>query len=185
MISDPELRDQIAGLYRDAYLARVGGQFISERVGGDTAGGRLMSSTGLPASRRQTAGRPDLSSRDSAAGRGSRRCRHLGGADMVNARLQELCDRADIFDCMYRYARGIDRIDRELLRSAYHDDAVDDHVGFVGPVDDFIDWPFAYHATQTRTPALSDEPHGGDQAIRRTRRPTTFSSEPTATPANP
>ena len=53
---------------------------------------------------------------------------------MVNARLQELCDRADIFDCMYRYARGIDRMDRELLRSTYHDDAVDDHVGFVGPV---------------------------------------------------
>jgi hypothetical protein len=35
----------MAGLYRDAYLARVGGQFISELVGGDTAGGRLMSST--------------------------------------------------------------------------------------------------------------------------------------------
>ncbi len=85
---------------------------------------------------------------------------------MVNARLQELCDRADIFDCIYRYARGIDRMDRELLRSAYHDDAVDDHVGFVGPVDDFIDWPFAYHATQTRTPVLSDEPHGRDQAIK-------------------
>ncbi len=44
----------------------------------------------------------------------------------------------------------MDRLDRELLRSAYHDDAVDDHVGFVGPVDDFIDWAFAYHATQTR-----------------------------------
>ena len=68
----------------------------------------------------------------------------------MNARFQELCDRADILDCMYRYARGMDRLDRELLRSAYHDDAVDDHVGFVGPVDDFVDWAFAYHATQTR-----------------------------------
>jgi hypothetical protein len=68
----------------------------------------------------------------------------------VNGRFQELCDRADILDCMYRYARGMDRLDRELLRSAYHDDAVDDHVGFVGRVDDFIDWAFAYHATQTR-----------------------------------
>ena len=67
----------------------------------------------------------------------------------MNARFQ-VCDRADILDCMYRYARGMDRLDRELLRSAYHDDAVDDHVGFVGPVDDFIDWAFAYHATQTR-----------------------------------
>jgi hypothetical protein len=36
----------------------------------------------------------------------------------VNARLQELCDRADIRDCMYRYARGMDRLDRALLKSA-------------------------------------------------------------------
>ncbi|MFY9917778.1 MAG: nuclear transport factor 2 family protein [Mycobacterium sp.] len=68
----------------------------------------------------------------------------------MDPRLQELCDRADILDCLQRYARGIDRLDRELLRSAYHDGAIDDHVGFVGPVDDFIDWAFAYHATQTR-----------------------------------
>ena len=51
---------------------------------------------------------------------------------------------------MQRYARGIDRQDRALLRSAYHDGAVDDHVGFVGVVDDFIDWALAYHRTQTR-----------------------------------
>jgi len=53
-------------------------------------------------------------------------------------------------DCMYRYPRDMDRLDRELLRAAYHDDAVEDHVGFVGPVDDFIDWAFANHATRTR-----------------------------------
>ena len=46
--------------------------------------------------------------------------------------------------------RGMDRRDRTLLRSAYHDGAVDDHVGFVGEVDDFIEWAFAYHSTQTR-----------------------------------
>ena len=68
----------------------------------------------------------------------------------MNARLQELCDRADIHDCIQRYARGMDRRDRALLQSAYHDDAVDEHVGFVGGVDDFIDWAFAYHSTQTR-----------------------------------
>lgn len=68
----------------------------------------------------------------------------------MNSKLQDLCDRADILDCMHRYARGMDRLDRRLLRSAYHDGAVDDHVGFVGGVDDFIDWAFAYHATQTR-----------------------------------
>jgi hypothetical protein len=44
----------------------------------------------------------------------------------------------------------MDRRDRALLRSAYHDGAVDDHIGFVGEVDDFIDWAFAYHSMQTR-----------------------------------
>ncbi|MGV0785551.1 nuclear transport factor 2 family protein [Mycolicibacterium sp. XJ2] len=68
----------------------------------------------------------------------------------MNERLQALCDRADIFDCMHRYARGMDRRDRELVRSAYHDGAVDEHIGFVGPVDDFIEWAFAYHETQPR-----------------------------------
>lgn len=65
-------------------------------------------------------------------------------------RVRDLADRAEIRECMMRYARGMDRRDRELLRSAYHDGAVDDHVGFVGPVDEFIDWAFGYHATQTR-----------------------------------
>lgn len=70
--------------------------------------------------------------------------------DYVRQDLVRLLDRTAIHDCMLRYARGMDRRDRALLRSAYHDDAVDDHVGFVGPVEDFIDWAFAYHATQTR-----------------------------------
>ena len=44
----------------------------------------------------------------------------------------------------------MDRLDRELARSAYHDDAIDEHGGFVGPVDGFLDWAFAYHAGQIR-----------------------------------
>ena len=68
----------------------------------------------------------------------------------LRSKLQEMSDRADILDCMHRYARGMDRHDRELLRSAYHDDAIDDHAGFVGPVEEFIGWAFSYHASQTR-----------------------------------
>jgi len=64
--------------------------------------------------------------------------------------VRRLTDGAEIRKCMTRYARGMDRQDRDLLRSAYHDGAIDDHVGFVGEVDDFIDWAFAYHSTQTR-----------------------------------
>ena len=40
----------------------------------------------------------------------------------------ELADREAIRDCLYRYARGMDRCDEEMLRSAYWEDALDDHL---------------------------------------------------------
>lgn len=40
------------------------------------------------------------------------------------AKLDELLDRTEILDCIHRYARGMDRLDRELVRSAYHDGAI-------------------------------------------------------------
>jgi hypothetical protein len=60
-------------------------------------------------------------------------------------RLQELIDRADIHDALLRYTRGVDRLDEELLRSAYHPDAIDDHGIFRGTVEEFIAWAFAGH----------------------------------------
>src|SRR5579864_9251358 len=39
-----------------------------------------------------------------------------------------------------RYCRGIDRMDRELVRSCYHPDATDSHGSFGGGVDDFLTW---------------------------------------------
>jgi hypothetical protein len=42
-------------------------------------------------------------------------------------RLAEMLARADIHDALMRYCRGVDRRDPELLLSAFHDDAVDDH----------------------------------------------------------
>jgi len=72
--------------------------------------------------------------------------------DELEAIIRELKDRQDIYDCLVRYCHGVDKFDRELVRSAYHDDAIDDHGDFVGPVDDFIDWAFNYHQTfQKRT----------------------------------
>ena len=41
---------------------------------------------------------------------------------------------------LYRYCRGVDRIDMDLVRSCYHPDAVDDHGAFKGDVDAFIAW---------------------------------------------
>ncbi len=66
----------------------------------------------------------------------------------VEAFVRELRDRQEIFDCIMRYCRGIDRLDREMLLSAYHPDAIDDHGAFVGPVEGFADYVFDLHSTQ-------------------------------------
>lgn len=66
--------------------------------------------------------------------------------------IRELKDRQDILDCLVRYCRGMDRMDRALAKSAYHPDALDDHGDYVGPVDGLIDWAFGLHeAGQRRT----------------------------------
>ena len=44
-IFDLELRQEIAALYRDAYLHRVGGQLVADLMPAGTAEARLMSST--------------------------------------------------------------------------------------------------------------------------------------------
>lgn len=59
--------------------------------------------------------------------------------------LRELQDREAIRACLARYARGVDRLDRELLLSAYHPDAIDDHGKFVGGPTEFADWVFGQH----------------------------------------
>lgn len=39
-----------------------------------------------------------------------------------------------------RYARGIDRLDWDLVRSCYHPDATEDRGRFRGGVDEFVSW---------------------------------------------
>jgi ketosteroid isomerase-like protein len=56
-----------------------------------------------------------------------------------------LQDRQAIHDCLMAYSRGVDRLDRELLLSVYHPDAVDDHGVFVGSPEAFADWVVAMH----------------------------------------
>jgi hypothetical protein len=46
----------------------------------------------------------------------------------------------DVRQVLYRYCRGIDRIDLDLVRSCYHPDAVDDHGAFKGDVEAFVAW---------------------------------------------
>lgn len=52
-------------------------------------------------------------------------------ADILH-RIQEVADRDEIRQALMRYCRGIDRGDEELINSAFHSDAIDDH-GTPGP----------------------------------------------------
>ena len=45
----------------------------------------------------------------------------------MEKKLRELIDRQEIWQVLQNYGRGLDRFDRELLRSCYFDDAIDDH----------------------------------------------------------
>jgi len=54
--------------------------------------------------------------------------------------LQRLIDKEAIWECSLRYTRGLDRLDIELFRSAYWDDAQTCHGALNGSVDDFLDW---------------------------------------------
>ena len=65
---------------------------------------------------------------------------------MMDPRLQALIDRQDILDCLTRFSRGIDRLDRELFLSAFHADATIAAGPFVGGPVDLCDWSFAMHA---------------------------------------
>ena len=60
--------------------------------------------------------------------------------------LREAKDRQEIHDCLLRYTRGVDRHDKELMQSAYHADAVDEHGVATGGPSDFCDWAIGYHA---------------------------------------
>lgn len=60
--------------------------------------------------------------------------------------LQVLVDRQAIHDVLMRYSRGVDRLDRELILSVYHPDAIDDHGVFVGGPAAFADWVIGMHS---------------------------------------
>ena len=49
--------------------------------------------------------------------------------------------RREITDALHRYCRGIDRMDADLIRSAYHSDGYDDHGdAFRGNVEAYVPW---------------------------------------------
>lgn len=65
----------------------------------------------------------------------------------LTERVSRLEDRESIRDCLARYSRGVDRLDRDLILSAYHPDAIDDHGKFIGSPAELADWVVALHSS--------------------------------------
>ena len=59
-------------------------------------------------------------------------------ADDASIAIRQLLDRQAISDCLLRYTRGADRLDVALLRSAFHDDAIDRVGTHAGTVEEFL-----------------------------------------------
>ncbi|MGI9326345.1 MAG: nuclear transport factor 2 family protein [Pseudomonadales bacterium] len=54
--------------------------------------------------------------------------------------MQALIDKQAIPELSYRYSRGCDRLDRELITSVYWPDGTDNHGAFKGGAGDYVDW---------------------------------------------
>ena len=54
--------------------------------------------------------------------------------------LAELLAKQEITELLYRYCRGVDRLDMEMVRSCYHPGATDSHGTFQGNVDEYVVW---------------------------------------------
>lgn len=89
------------------------------------------------------------------------------GASLV-AEIRDLAARRDINDAVQRYMRGLDRLDAELQRSAFHPAAWIDCGLMQGGVDEFVDFAQGLLATQDATHHLLGqvriEMDGGDAA---------------------
>jgi len=64
----------------------------------------------------------------------------------INAEsLTTLIARQKIWECLLAYTRGLDRLDKELLVSGFHSDAIIDQGSFKGSREEFADWVMGVH----------------------------------------
>ena len=82
--------------------------------------------------------------------------------------LEVLLDKQEIHELHARYCRGVDRLDADLIRSVFHDDAVEHHPPwFDGSADEYVDYVIAQATGQLRGPWF---PHVLQRAHRSGRR---------------
>lgn len=67
--------------------------------------------------------------------------------DLVDFSPDRLADRAYITEVLHRWSRGVDRLDPDLMRAAFHPDATDDHGHYRGDIEGLIEWIMTRHKT--------------------------------------
>jgi hypothetical protein len=70
--------------------------------------------------------------------------------DLDIAAVRQLLDRQAIWDCLLDYTRGMDRMDPESVKAAYHEDAWDDHGMVVLPGQELAEYGVEYHRLRHR-----------------------------------
>lgn len=66
--------------------------------------------------------------------------------------IEELGAKQAITEVIYRYCRGMDRMDRELTLSCWHPGGTDDHAPlYSGTAEGFVDWLWPVHAAMLVT----------------------------------
>lgn len=70
----------------------------------------------------------------------------------MDTAVQELLDKQAITEVIWRYCRGLDRMDRELTLSCWHPGGTDNHAPlFDGTAEGFVDWLWPVHAAMEAT----------------------------------
>jgi hypothetical protein len=88
------------------------------------------------------------------------RCAVQNEIESLRQELRRLRDHEEIRQLLYRYARGVDRADIDILRSVYAEGGTDQHGPFVGPGEEFAgvvvdgarkvwEWVGNHHITNT------------------------------------
>jgi hypothetical protein len=77
--------------------------------------------------------------------------RQKGENNMAQSKLAELVDKQEIGDTLSRYCRALDRMDKELAYSIWHDDGTAHyHEMYEGTGRGFVDWVWEAHSSMER-----------------------------------
>lgn len=70
----------------------------------------------------------------------------------MNEEIQALLDKQAITEVIFRYCRGLDRMDKELSLTCWHPGGTDDHAPlYKGSAEGFLDWLWPVHAAMEAT----------------------------------